>query len=115
DREASKTIGTRPCHSPPAESVCLLCGVGEPEDFGLGHAPSGFREEIGVDEAVQIAVEDALGVADLVLGAVVLDELVRVQDVAADRVAAEAHVHVAALLGELGVPLLLGLLGEAWA
>ena len=46
------------------------------------------------------------------LGAVILYELIRMQDIASNRISAEAHVHVAALLGQLGVPLLLGLLRE---
>jgi hypothetical protein len=66
-----------------------------------------------VDEAVQVTVQHSLGVADLVLGAVIFYELIRVQDIAADRIPAEPHIHVAAFFGELGVPLLLGLLGEA--
>ena len=34
-----------------------------------------------MDEAVEVAVEDGVGVADLVVGPVVLDHRVRVQDV----------------------------------
>src|ERR671918_1687468 len=79
----------------------------------LGDLPGGLGEQIGLDEAVEIAVEDPLCVALLDVGAVVLDELVRVQDVAAD-LAAEAGVHDdAALGGELGLPLLELVLGEA--
>ena len=37
-----------------------------------------------LDERVDVAVEHAVDVADLLLGAVVLDELIRLQDVAAD-------------------------------
>ena len=70
-------------------------------------------QQIRADETIDIAVEDSLRVADLVLGAVILDELVRVEDVAADRVSAETHRHAAALAGQLGLALLLGLLGES--
>src|SRR5207248_10255136 len=72
-------------------------------------------QQIRADETIEVAVEDALRVADLVLGPVVLDELVRVEDVAADRVSAETHRHAAALAGQLGLALLLGLLGESRA
>src|SRR6185437_7636924 len=41
----------------------------------------------GLDEAVDVTVENCLWIADLVLGAQVLDHLVRVQDVAAHLVA----------------------------
>src|SRR5919206_319588 len=82
------------------------------ETGGLYNLSSSFRQEPLADEPVEVAVEHALRVADLVIGPVVLHELVGVEDVAADRVAPEAHVHGAALPGQLGLPLLLGLLGE---
>ena len=59
------------------------------------------------------SVEDGLGVALLDVGAVVLDQLVRMEDVAAD-LAAEAGVqHLAPLARELGLAPLLLVLGEA--
>src|SRR5436190_19181494 len=64
-------------------------------------------QQIGMDEAVQIPVQDTLSVPDLVLGPVVFDELVRVKDIAADRVAAEAHADDSSFLRELLVPFLL--------
>src|SRR5207237_5651976 len=47
--------------------------------------------EVGVDELGEVAVEDALHVADLVARPQILDELVRLQDVRAD-LAAESDV-----------------------
>jgi hypothetical protein len=83
--------------------------------------PSGRRararscnlQEIRADKAIEVAVEHALDVPDLEVRAVILHELVRVQDIAAHRVAAEAHVDTAALAGELRLALLDRLLGEA--
>src|SRR4029077_2133669 len=69
-------------------------------------------EQIGANEPIQVAVEHALRVADLVTRPRVLDLLIRVEDVAADRVAAEAHVHAPALARQFRLPLLLCLLGE---
>src|SRR5487761_407345 len=83
------------------------------EPFGGSTSVSCRLQQKCTDEAVQVAVEHALGVSDLQAGARVLHLLVRVQDVASDRVAAEAHVHAAALAGQLGLALFLRLLGEA--
>ena len=75
--------------------------------------PGGLGEQVGVDEGIEIAVEHALRVPDLEARPLVLDLLVRVQDVAADPPPAEADVlDIAALLRQLGFPLLLGQLGE---
>ena len=64
-------------------------------------------QQVRAHEAVQVAVEHRLRVARLEVGAVVLHELVRVEDVRAD-LAAEADVLLrAALLGELRLALLL--------
>src|SRR5262249_53450107 len=71
--------------------------------FGALRSISCSLQQISADETIQVAVEDTLRVADFVLGPVVLDELVGVQDVAADRVAAESHRNTAALAGELGL------------
>src|SRR5579864_5375292 len=81
--------------------------------FG-GLAPVSCRlQEICANEAVQVAVEHPLGVSHLEPGSRVLHLLVGVQDVAPDGVSAEAHGDTAALTGELGLALLLRLLGEA--
>src|SRR3954447_4758652 len=61
-------------------------------------------QEICANEPIQVTVEDALGVPHLVVGAVVLDELVRVEDIAPNRIPTKAHGHSAALTGELGLP-----------
>ena len=72
-----------------------------------------MAEQIRTDEAVEIAVEHALRVSSLEPGAVVLHELVRLEDVAAD-LAAEADVlRLAALAGKLGLALLLPELRDA--
>ena len=74
--------------------------VGRGRLLGGPHRPAG-PQELGADEAVEVAVEHALGVAHLVVRAVVLDHRVRVQDVGAD-LRAEVHVlRLAALLGDL--------------
>src|SRR5579863_379025 len=83
------------------------------EPFGGSTSVSCRVQQKCANEAVQVSVEHALGVSDLHPRARVLDLLVRVQDVAPDRVSAEAHVHAAALAGQLGLALLLRLLGEA--
>ena len=84
---------------------------------GLRDGPRGSRllrlplgqlhAEVGLDEAVELAVEHRAGVADLVAGPQVLDELVRLQDVGAD-LAAEADLALLVVdLGEFGLALLL--------
>src|SRR5436305_7787889 len=60
--------------------------------------------EPGLDERIEVAVEDAVGVADLGAGAVVLDQAVGLQHVAAD---------LAPPGDLLLLPLALGLLGAA--
>src|SRR5665648_303129 len=64
-------------------------------------AAAGSPHEVLVHEPVEVAVEHALGVADLVAGAQVLHHLVRVQHVAADLAAEIDVAHFAALPGEL--------------
>ena len=54
-----------------------------------------------MDEAVQVTVEDAVRVADLEVGPVVLDHRVRVQDVGADLRAEVDVLRLAALLRDL--------------
>ena len=67
-----------------------------------------------MDEGIEVAVQHALRITDLETRPLVLDLLVRVQDVVADRLAAEADVlDIAALLRQLGFAFLLGELGEA--
>src|SRR5690606_2702051 len=66
----------------------------------LAHTPA----DTGLDEAVDVAVEDRAGVVDLVVGAQILDHLVRVQHVGAQLVAPGGalvgleRVHLGALL-----------------
>src|SRR3954470_19304963 len=68
--------------------------------------------EVGLDERVEVAVEHAVDVAGLVLGAEVLHELVRRQHVAAD-LAAEPDLLLLALDGgELVLALLALEVGE---
>src|SRR5215203_4844296 len=81
---------------------------------GLDHLSGSLGEQIGVDEAVDVPVQDPLGVPDLVARPMVLDLLVRLEDVAADVRASEAGVgRHTALTGDLGLALLELELGEA--
>src|SRR6266540_1942956 len=83
------------------------------EPLSLEDPPGRLRQQISANEPVEVPVQDTLGVARLVLGAVVLDELVRVEDVAAD-LAAEADVlRRAAFLRQLRLALLDRALDEA--
>src|SRR5579862_2321249 len=50
------------------------------------------RQQVLADERVELTVEDGLRVPCLVSGSRILDQLVRVEDVGADRLAAEAGV-----------------------
>ena len=65
-----------------------------------------------MDELVQVAVQNALRIADLDVGAVVLDQLVRVQDIAPNLTSEVGLLHRTALLGQLRFALLLLQLGE---
>src|SRR5918996_3609630 len=70
-------------------------------------------QEVGLDQAVEIPVEDTLGIPHLDVRTVILDELVRMEDVAPD-LAPEASIgHLPALALELGFALLELVLGEA--
>ena len=71
--------------------------------FGRLPAVSCRLQEVCADEAVEVAVQHGLGVPDLEIRPVVLHELVRVEDVAAHSVPAEAHVDAAPLPGKLGL------------
>src|SRR5919204_514265 len=85
--------GRWPSHEPTLALTCkarakgahAFCPASDELARGLG-------EQVGVDEAVEVAVEDALRVPGLVVRSVVLDELVRVQHVAPDVLAAEPGV-----------------------
>jgi len=48
---------------------------------GRGHAPARPPPQVGVEEAVDIAVEHALKVADVMARPLVLDPLIRVQEI----------------------------------
>src|SRR5947209_15321975 len=63
-------------------------------------------QEICANEPIQVTVEDALGVPHLGFGPVVLDELVWMEHIAPDRVAAEAHRDAPAFPRQLGLALL---------
>src|SRR5262245_29319207 len=65
--------------------------------------PARALHQIGFDEHVDIAVEDAVDVADLLSRAVILDELVRVQHVAANLAAERDLLLGAADLIQLGL------------
>src|SRR6266498_1225505 len=72
-----------------------------------------LRQEVLVDERIEIAVEHALGISDLEARTLVLDLLIRMQNVVADRLPAEADVlDIASLLRQLRLTFLLGELGE---
>ena len=64
-------------------------------------------------KTVQVAVEDALRVSRLEVRAMVIDDLVRVEDIAADLTSEAGVLHHAPLLGHLLLATLLLELGEA--
>ncbi len=66
-----------------------------------------------MDERIEIAVEDTLGIARLVLCPVVLDLLIGMQHIAADLTPEPGVLHLATLTRKLGLALLLLELGEA--
>src|SRR5712691_2237648 len=70
-------------------------------------------QEIRLDEGVEVAIHDGLDVANLQTGAMVLDELVRVERVRADLAAERDLLLVPGQLGQLIALLFLGDLVEA--
>src|SRR5438552_14277425 len=68
---------------------------------GLAERAARLLHEIRLDEDVDIAVEHAVDVADLLLGPMILHELVRMQDVTADLAAERDFLLRAANLIEL--------------
>src|SRR5207245_2157738 len=81
-RSLTGVIDGSPGWAAPAFEGCS--SLPQPPDASLDDPPGRFGQQIGVDEAVQVAVEDALRVPHLEVGAVVLDELVGLQHVGAD-------------------------------
>src|SRR3954447_19089261 len=71
-----------------------------------------LAQQLGPDELVEVAVEHGVDVADLVAGAQVLDDLVRVQDVVADLRAEVDVLRLALLARDLLLALALQLLGQ---
>src|SRR5918998_4906547 len=69
--------------------------------------------QVGVDEGVEVAVEDAVHVSRLLAGAVVLDQLVGVEDVGSDLGSPLYICLLATLRGDLALPLLALELEEA--
>src|SRR4051794_6154712 len=96
----------------------LGCSLGFPNSGTrrtLPALPARFPQKLGAHESVQVAVEDRLRVADLVVGPVVLDHRVGVQDVGAD-LRSEVHVlRIAFLACQLLRALALALLDELGA
>src|SRR6185312_17335534 len=78
----------------------------------LDHLALGFREQVGMNEAVETAVEDRLRVPHYEVGSMVLHQLVRVQHVRANLTPEPDVLRRAALAGQLGLALLLLELGE---
>src|SRR3989442_7617203 len=70
-------------------------------------------QQIGLDEGLEVAIHDGLDVANLQTGAMVLDELVRVEGVRADLAAECDLLLVPGQLGQLLALLFLGDLVEA--
>src|SRR5579885_849 len=91
--------------------------VAHPGDGFSSHDPSGRAcEQILVDERIEVSVEDGLRVSRLVSRSRILDQLVGVEDVRADRLAAEAGVgRSTPFLRQQCLALLLGALDEARA
>src|SRR4029079_2397046 len=97
---APTTGAPRWCRPPPPEPT-----ASDPGSVGGGLVGAPAPTDAGLEEAVEVAVEDRARVADLVAGAQVLDDLVGVQHVVAHLVA-PAGLHIALELLHLG-----GLLG----
>src|SRR5918999_572837 len=97
---AARTIRTNP----------VTRARGRPLGTMLGDGPA---LQVGVDKVVEVAVENPVHVGGLLSGAQVFDELVRVEDVGAD-LGPEPHLRLlAALRGDLPLPLLALELEEA--
>src|ERR1041384_869112 len=68
---------------------------------GRGEGPAGFFHQVRLDELIDVPVEHAVDVADLLLRPEVLDELIRLQHVAANLAAERDLLLRAANLIEL--------------
>src|SRR5438876_1694534 len=96
-----------PHPSLPRGTCCSLVATGQWEGQGGGLLALLHRlQQVGLDERVEVAVQDGRDVAHLHVGPVVLDELVGLEDIGAD-LTAEADL---LLLADEGVELLLLLL-----
>src|SRR5205085_7061881 len=79
----------------------------------LDDLPGCPGEQVLADEGIELAVEDRLGVTHLEAGTGILDELVRVEDIGTDGLAAEACVgRASTFLRQQGLSLLFRLLDE---
>ena len=87
-----------PKRTPPPGPYSSSAGAGSTERAAR------LLHQVGLDERVEVAVEDAVDVAHFHLGAVVLDHLVRLQHVAADLAAEGDVLLLAADLVEPGLP-----------
>src|SRR4051812_27806625 len=72
----------------------------------LAERAARLLHQVRLDEHVDVAVEDAIDVADLLFRPVILDHLIRVKDVAADLMAERDFLLRAANLVELRLVLL---------
>lgn len=63
---------------------CLEGGCGSLSIGRSGGRIRGLPAEIGIKEAVEVAIEHTLEIADVVAGPLILDPLVRVEEVVAD-------------------------------
>src|SRR5262249_8407957 len=100
----SRSSVPRPWWSTSSPSAAVAAGRSRytsESAIGLVRRRGGGFVEVIADEVVEIAVENALGVTRLVAGAMVLDPLVGVQEVAADLRAPGDVLDLAALLGQL--------------
>src|SRR5438270_8308039 len=88
---APVTVATGATEDAAARRLAAAGGRRTLLEDSLNRLACGLRQQVLVDEAVEVAVEHALGAPDLVARTEVLDLLVRVQHIAAD-LAPEADV-----------------------
>ena len=116
-RDPTNSIKTAPRRVWPAGARCFYAvfGVGEGAAYTSASSPRGARFQVRIDEPVQVAVHHGLYVAVFKAGAVVLDQRVGHEHIAAGSDAPEAISFCTPLMSsDLVLVLLQRDLGTAW-